>query len=116
MARITLTGGTDNMTQSPFTVRNIRFGVPLGQSPILEDSLWLGLSDSYCKMSMAQTAEKLGAEMKVTKEEVDQFSLRSQQLWKAGIYLFYNNNKIINKFIAIQKYKYTCVRVLLTSN
>lgn len=30
---------------------------------------------------MALTAEKLGAEYKITRENVDKFSLRSQQLW-----------------------------------
>lgn len=72
------------MSQAPHTVRNFRFGVPLGTSPILEDTLWTGLTDTYCKMSMAQTAEKLGAQNNVTKEEVDEFSYRSQMNWKAG--------------------------------
>lgn len=72
------------MSQVPYSVRNIRFGLSLGQSPQLEDSLWLGLTDSYCKLPMALTAEKLGAEKNVTRDEVDQFSLRSQRLWKAG--------------------------------
>lgn len=74
------------MSSAPHMVRNIRFGVPLGTSPILEDSLWVGLTDSYCKLPMALTAEKLGEQYKITKDEVDQFALRSQQLWKAGKY------------------------------
>ncbi|EFA05913.1 3-ketoacyl-CoA thiolase, mitochondrial [Tribolium castaneum] len=83
-AEISLTGGTDNMSQTPHTARNVRFGVPLGQDIVLEDSLWLGLTDSYCKMPMALTAEKLGAQFNITRDEVDEFSLRSQQLWKAA--------------------------------
>jgi len=81
-ADIALTGGTDNMSQSPYMVRNIRFGSPLGVSPVLEDSLWLGLTDSYCKLPMALTAEKLGAQFKITRDEVDEFSARSQENWK----------------------------------
>lgn len=84
VANISLTGGTDNMSQAPYSVRNIRFGSPLGVSPVLEDSLWLGLTDTYCKLPMALTAEKLGAQCGITKDEVDNFALRSQQLWKAG--------------------------------
>lgn len=72
------------MSQCPYTVRNIRFGSPLGVSPILEDSLWLGLSDTYCKMPMGATAEKLGAKVGVKRDEVDEFALRSQKLWKEG--------------------------------
>lgn len=72
------------MSQCPYSVRNIRFGSPLGVSPILEDSLWLGLTDSYCKLPMALTAEKLGAQYKISRDEVDKFSYESQQKWKAG--------------------------------
>lgn len=47
-----LTGGVDNMSQSPHAVRGIRFGVPLGTTPQLEDTLWVGLTDTHCKMPM----------------------------------------------------------------
>lgn len=72
------------MSQVPFSIRNMRFGTQLGINYQLEDSLWVGLTDSYCKLPMALTAEKLGEQCNITREEVDEFSLRSQQLWKAG--------------------------------
>ncbi|KAJ8939638.1 hypothetical protein NQ314_011058 [Rhamnusium bicolor] len=84
VASIALTGGVENMSAMPYAVRNARFGIPLGVSPILEDTLWTGLTDTYCKLPMALTAEKLGEQYKVTREEVDEFSFRSQQLWKAA--------------------------------
>ncbi|XP_033208365.1 3-ketoacyl-CoA thiolase, mitochondrial [Belonocnema kinseyi] len=83
-SKIVLAGGTDNMSQTPFVVRNVRFGTALGQKYEFEDALWLGLIDSYCSLPMGVTAEKLGAKYGVTRDEVDQFSLRSQQLWKAA--------------------------------
>jgi len=83
-AKISLTGGVDSMSLAPFIARNIRFGTIFGTNYALEDSLWLGLTDSYCKLPMALTAEKLGAEYKITRENVDKFSLRSQQLWGKG--------------------------------
>lgn len=73
------------MSQAPHAIRNIRFGVPLGKSPQLEDTLWAGLTDTYCNLSMALTAEKLGSQNGITREETDKFSLRSQQLWKEGM-------------------------------
>ncbi|KAK4885335.1 hypothetical protein RN001_001606 [Aquatica leii] len=81
-AKISLTGGTENMSQAPYMVRNIRFGTQLGANYQLEDSLWTSLTDTYCKLPMALTAEKLGAQYNVTRDEVDQFSLRSQMHWK----------------------------------
>ncbi|XP_043481488.1 3-ketoacyl-CoA thiolase, mitochondrial [Leptopilina heterotoma] len=81
-SKIVVAGGTDNMSQAPFVVRNVRFGTTLGQKYEFEDSLWLGLIDSYCSLPMGVTAEKLGAKFGVTRDEVDQFALRSQKLWK----------------------------------
>ncbi|CAI5444631.1 unnamed protein product [Caenorhabditis angaria] len=89
-ANIVLTGGTENMSMVPFAVRNIRFGTALGTNYQFEDMLWDSLSDSYAKLAMGQTAEKLGAQYKVTRKDADDFALRSQTLWKkaqeAGIY------------------------------
>lgn len=81
-SNIVLTGGVENMSAMPYAIRNARFGIPLGVTPVLEDTLWVGLTDTYCKLPMALTAEKLGEQYKVTRDEVDEFSLRSQQLWK----------------------------------
>lgn len=83
-SKIVLTGGAENMSQAPFVVRNVRYGTILGQKHEFEDSLWLGLSDSYCNLPMGVTAEKLGAKYGLKREEVDEFALRSQQLWKAA--------------------------------
>ncbi|XP_054277472.1 3-ketoacyl-CoA thiolase, mitochondrial-like [Macrosteles quadrilineatus] len=89
-SHVVLTGGVDNMSQAPHAVRNIRFGVPLGSSPELEDTLWVGLTDTYCKLPMALTAEKLAAQFNITRAEVDEYALRSQTLWKkahdAGVF------------------------------
>ena len=79
-----LTGGAENMSQSPFIVRDVRFGAVLGTSIQFEDALWLGLTDSYCNTPMGVTAENLATKYKIPREEVDQFALRSQTLWKKG--------------------------------
>lgn len=83
-SNIVVAAGTDNMSQAPFAVRNIRFGTTLGAPNQLEDTLWVGLTDTFCKLPMALTAEKLAEQFNVTRQEVDEFSLRSQQLWKAA--------------------------------
>ncbi|XP_071454509.1 3-ketoacyl-CoA thiolase, mitochondrial [Hetaerina americana] len=81
-SKIVLTGGTDNMSQAPHMVRNVRFGVPLGSQMELEDSLWTSLTDTYCKLPMALTAEKLAEQYSIPREETEKYSLRSQTLWK----------------------------------
>lgn len=80
-AKISLTGGVENMSQTPFAVRNIRFGAALGSNYAFEDTLWAALTDTYCKLPMALTAENLGVKYNITREEVDKFALSSQQNW-----------------------------------
>lgn len=81
-SEIVLTGGSENMSQVPFALRGARFGTKLGSPPPLEDSLWVGLSDSYCNMPMGITAENLAVKYELTREECDKFALRSQTNWK----------------------------------
>ncbi|XP_049960477.1 3-ketoacyl-CoA thiolase, mitochondrial-like [Schistocerca serialis cubense] len=81
-SKVVLTGGTDNMSQAPYAVRNIRFGAPLGARIEFEDTLWVGLTDTYCNLSMALTAENLAEKYKIARQDVDKYSLRSQMQWK----------------------------------
>jgi acetyl-CoA acetyltransferase family protein len=73
-----LAGGMENMTQAPFVIRGARSGLKLGGGA-LEDSLMAGLTDSYCGLPMALTAEKLAEQHGITRKEADAYALRSQQ-------------------------------------
>merc|ERR1719510_1636599 len=81
---IVMTGGSDSMSACPYAVRDIRFGTKLGVDPKLEDMMWAALTDAYCKTPMGITAENLAVKYELTREEVDAFALRSQQLWGAA--------------------------------
>ena len=77
-ASIVLAGGMENMTQAPHVARGLRSGLKMGHVA-LEDSLLVGLMDSYCGYAMAQTAEALAIERGISREEADRYALRSQQ-------------------------------------
>lgn len=87
-AEIVLAGGMENMSQTPHVIRGARWGLALGQAP-MEDALWAALTDPFCGMNMAQTAEKLAEQYGLSRQEVDEFALRSfeaakhaqQQCW-----------------------------------
>lgn len=83
-AQVCLVGGVESMSQAPHVTRGLRWGVPLGKSPQLEDALWEGLTDSYVGLGMAETAENLADKYKLDRGCVDEFALRSQQLAKAA--------------------------------
>src|SRR5436853_3176497 len=74
-----LVGGTESMSQAPHVARGLRFGVGLGKSPKLEDSLWEALTDSYNGLPMAMTAENLASKYGLPQREVDEYSVPSQR-------------------------------------
>lgn len=47
-------------------------------------NLQTALTDTYCKLPMALTAENLAVKYNINRETVDKFALRSQQNWKKG--------------------------------
>jgi acetyl-CoA acetyltransferase family protein len=77
-ANIVLAGGMENMTQAPFVIRGARNGLKLGAGT-LEDFLFVGLTDSYCGLPMAVTAENLAQQKGITRRDADCYALRSQQ-------------------------------------
>ena len=82
-AHCILAGGTESMSQAPHVVRGARWGLPLGKSG-LEDSLVQALFDTYTSTPMGMTAEALAEQYKLTQDEVDAFSLLSQQRYQAA--------------------------------
>ena len=74
-----LCGGAESMSQAPHVVHGARWGLRLGPPAPLEDLLWEALKDPQCGLSMAETAENLAEQYKLTRREVDEIALGSQQ-------------------------------------
>jgi len=90
-AKVVLAGGTESMSQAPYHIPGAaRFGNALGKDLVAKDALWAGLSDSYVKLPMGLTAEKLGEKYGITRDDCDKYALRSQHTYqealKAGVY------------------------------
>ncbi len=82
--RIALVGGVENMSMSPYVLRGARWGTRLGHAPI-QDLMIESLFDTYAQMPMAITAENLAQEYGVSREEADQFALRSQTKFQEAL-------------------------------
>jgi acetyl-CoA acyltransferase 2 len=80
-ASTVLAGGMESMSQAPHVVRGARWGLALGEGK-LEDSLMVALLDTYCGLYMANTAELYAEQQGITRQQMDEFALQSQQ--KAG--------------------------------
>jgi acetyl-CoA acyltransferase 2 len=91
-SQVVLASGTENMSQAPMVLDGLstRFGTALGKGIKAEDSLWAGLTDTYAGLPMGLTAEKLGEKYGITRAQVDEYGLRSQNLWQkaheAGVF------------------------------
>jgi len=86
-AEIVVAGGMENMSNAPFGLPNARFGyrmsMPYGQ--ITDLMVYDGLFEIFNGYHMGMTAENLAALYKITRQEQDEFSLRSHQRALAAI-------------------------------
>ncbi len=82
--QVALVGGAESMSQAPHVARGLRFGLSLGKSPLLEDSLWEGLTDSFVHLPMAMTAENLAVQYAISQAQVDEYSVLSQRRFAAA--------------------------------
>lgn len=57
------------MSQAPMAIDGItaRWGAALGKGMEAKDTLWAGLTDSYAKLPMGLTAEKLAEKHSITR-------------------------------------------------
>jgi len=82
---IAIAGGAENMSQSPYILRDARFGTKLGVDLKLEDSLWAGLTDMHIKTPMGVTAENLAAQYDISREDNDKYAQLTQQRWGEAV-------------------------------
>jgi acetyl-CoA acetyltransferase family protein len=83
-SEVVLTGGTESMSQAPHVVRGARWGLPFGKDTKLGDTIWDALTDSHTGMPMAITAENLAEKYKLSRQDCDEYALRSQRAWAAA--------------------------------
>ncbi|MFZ5481803.1 MAG: acetyl-CoA C-acetyltransferase [Myxococcota bacterium] len=84
-ANVVLAGGTENMSMAPHVVHGLRDGgARFGKPPVMKDLLWECLTDTQTGLPMALTAEKLGEQYGLTREQVDEVAMASQARWTAA--------------------------------
>lgn len=78
-AEVVLAGGIESMTLSPHFVRNMRSGTKFGNVELIDTMLYDGLTNIYDNTIMGTIAEETGARAGVTRQQMDEFSVRSHQ-------------------------------------
>jgi acetyl-CoA C-acetyltransferase len=78
-AEVVIVGGQENMTRTPFLLDRMRFGYRMGDATVYDGMNKDGFLDPLCGLIMGETAENLARRYDVSREESDEFALRSQQ-------------------------------------
>jgi acetyl-CoA C-acetyltransferase len=78
-ADIVVAGGMESMSRAPYLLEKARFGYRMGDSQVIDEMIRDGLWDAFENCHMGITAENVCADYHLTREELDQFALESQQ-------------------------------------
>src|ERR1044072_6334557 len=82
-----LAGGTESMSRVPYFAEGARWGMRMGNLQLVDGMYRDGFNDPLSGLMMGQTAEKLARQYEISRDEQDQFALRSQQKAEAAIKL-----------------------------
>lgn len=84
-ADIIVAGGMENMSSTPYLVQNARWGVRMGDTKFVDAMIHDGLMDAFNYYHMGVTAENIAEQWNISREEQDEFALRSQNLAEKAI-------------------------------
>ena len=84
-ADIVVAGGMENMSMAPYAAKQARFGYRMNNGVLVDtmvnDALW----DAFNDYHMIKTADNICEEWGITREDLDEFALKSQQKAAAAL-------------------------------
>lgn len=82
---IVLAGGTENMSQAPYLLREARWGARMGDVEMVDSMLSDGLMDAFNHYHMGITAENIAEKYGFTREDLDRIAVLSQERANAAM-------------------------------
>ncbi|MDF2892206.1 MAG: acetyl-CoA acetyltransferase [Clostridia bacterium] len=82
---VVVAGGTENMSQAPYVLRNARNGYRMGHGEIVDTMIHDALTDAFNNYHMGNTAENLADKYSISREEQDALAASSQNKAEAAI-------------------------------
>ncbi|MFC7371160.1 acetyl-CoA C-acetyltransferase [Fictibacillus iocasae] len=102
-SHIAVCGGMENMSQSPYIMKDARSGLRMGDSKVVDtmvhDGLWCAFNDFH----MGMTAENLCETHGLTREELDTFAAESQRKAAAAMESGRFSDEIVPVEIPVRK-------------
>ena len=87
---VVVAGGMESMSNVPFYVPNARFGYKYGNGEFVDGLVKDGLFEVYNKFPMGNCADNTAREMKISREEQDDYAIqsyrRSADAWAKGYF------------------------------
>ena len=78
-ANLVLAGGTESMSRVPYFADGARWGARMGHVDLVDGMYRDGFNDPLSGLVMGATAEKLASKYEISRDEQDEYALRSQQ-------------------------------------
>lgn len=89
LSSVIIAGGAESMSTAPYYIRKARYGFGVGNGLLLdpntESQPCSQPSEKYGNLTMGYTAENLAEQYKISREEQDEFAVRSQLLAETAI-------------------------------
>lgn len=84
-ADIIVAGGAENMSATAYALPSGRWGARMGNTQVVDMMVNDGLTDAFAGYHMGITAENIAEQWGLTREELDQFAVTSQNRAEAAI-------------------------------
>jgi acetyl-CoA C-acetyltransferase len=83
-ADLVLAGGMESMSNVPYYDMHTRWGARMGNKTLVDGMVYDGLWCAFDDVHMANQADDMAARRAISREEMDAWSVRSQQRWGAA--------------------------------
>ena len=100
---VVLAGGTESMSRVPYFAEGARWGTRMGNAQLVDGMYRDGFSDPLSGLLMGQTAEKLARQYEISRQEQDEYALRSQARAQAAIESGRFNDEVMSLEISGKK-------------
>jgi len=83
-ANAVLSGGTESMSRVPYFAEGARWGARMGNMQLVDGMYRDGFNDPLSGLVMGETAENLAKQYSISRDEQDEYALRSQERTQAA--------------------------------
>lgn len=102
-ADVIVAGGCESMSQAPYLLPQARWGGRMGHGEIKDVMIHDGLWDAFHSIHMGETAERVAARYKISREDQDAFAFQSQSRAKEALEKGLFNQEIAQVLIPQKK-------------